>query len=129
MSNDFQELMSKKSDEQLLKIVAGRPEDYEPEALAAAQNEVVKRKLPYKQFEAAKNIAVKEKEQEAIRADRPLETEAKIRTLLLPLSGVLGSSTLLRINGYHRKADELTQWRFYGLALYIMIFILFSLLR
>jgi hypothetical protein len=127
MSNSFEELMSKKSDEQLLKIVAGRPEDYQPEALAAAQNEAIKRKLAYAQFAAVKNKAVKEKAYEAMRAKRPLETESKIGALLFPLSGVMGGSSLLRVNGYHRKADELTRWRLYGIALYITIFILFLL--
>ena len=54
MTNDFTTVMEQKSDSELLEIVTKLKDDYQPEAVAAAQNEIGKRNLSETQFEQAK---------------------------------------------------------------------------
>ena len=128
MPNSFEELMSKKSDEQLLKIVAGRPEDYQPEALEAAKKELGKRNFSAEQFETVTKEAVREKEHEAVIAELPLGVGLRMRALIFPFYGVMGLASTFRATGYHRKANEMTRWAMFGIALYATVFILISLL-
>ena len=70
MENKFAEAMSKRSDSELLEIVTKLRNDYQPEAVEAAEIEIKKRNLSTEQIEKAKEeiivkeISLKEREKE-----------------------------------------------------------------
>lgn len=127
MPRSFIELMSQKTDEQLLQILA-RPGDYQSEALEAARNEVDKRNLSSDRIESVKKEVVIEQKQSAEKASMPLEGGYKALSFFLPGVIPMMLSTALRTNGYEKKASDLLRWTFYGIAFYITITIFFSLM-
>jgi hypothetical protein len=127
MSTSFTELMSQKSDEQLLKIVA-RPGDYQPEAFEAAQREITKRNLSMDRIEVAKSEVIQEEKISTAKAHEPLEGSYKALSFFLPGIIALMLSSALRTNGYERKASDLVRWTVFGFGFYITIVIFFSML-
>ena len=63
MENEFKEVMSKRTDEELIKIVTTERDDYNPIAVEAAEIEVKKRNIDTSKFEEIKQIATVEKKQ------------------------------------------------------------------
>lgn len=120
MTRSFTEVMSQKTDEQLLKILAV-PGDYQPEALEAARIEVEKRNLSSDRAEAVKKKVAIEQTQSVEKATTPLEGSYKALSFFLPGIIPLMLSTTLRTNGYERKASDLLRWTLYGIAFYITI--------
>jgi hypothetical protein len=127
MSISFTELMSQKSDEQLLKIVA-RPADYQPEALEAAQREISKRNLSTDRLEVAKKVVIQEEEILTAKSKLPLEGVYKALAFFLPGIILLMISSALRTNGYEKKASDLVRWTVFGFGFYIAVGIFFSML-
>jgi hypothetical protein len=127
MSTSFTELMSQKSDEQLLKIVA-RPGDYQPEALEAAQREISKRNLSTDRVDVAKKAVIQEEEILIAKANVPLEGGYKALTFLFPGIVLLMISGALRTKGYEKKASDLVRWTVFGFGFYIALIIFFSML-
>lgn len=54
MKQDFTEVMSKRTDEELIEIVKVKRDDYQPEAVEAAENELQKRQVDPDQIEQVK---------------------------------------------------------------------------
>ncbi len=63
MENKFKEVMSKRTDEELIKILTIHKEDYEPDAVKAAELEIEKRKIDIQSFEKIKEKLLAEKKQ------------------------------------------------------------------
>jgi uncharacterized RDD family membrane protein YckC len=63
MENEFKEVMSNRTDEELIKIVTTQRDDYNPIAVEAAEIEVEKRNIDTSKFEEIKQIATVEKKQ------------------------------------------------------------------
>jgi len=63
MENEFKEVMSKRTDEELIKIVTTERDDYNPIAVEAAEIELKKRNIDTSKFEEIKQIATVEKKQ------------------------------------------------------------------
>jgi len=55
MKSDFSEVMSNRTDEELVKIVTVQRNDYQPEAVIAAEKEIEKRNLDINKIEEIKN--------------------------------------------------------------------------
>lgn len=60
MKQDFTEVMSKRTDEELIEIVKLKREDYQPEAVQAAEKELESRKINPDQIELVKQNLAKE---------------------------------------------------------------------
>jgi hypothetical protein len=123
----FIEIMSQKSDEQLLKIIA-RPQDYQPEALEAAQREVSKRNLSSERVEVVKNEIIEEEKLSLAKAAIPLEGTYKALSFFFPGIILLMISSALRTNGYEKKASDLVRWTVFGFGFYIALVIFFSMI-
>ena len=63
MENDFKQVMSERTDEELIKIVTVEKGSYNPIAIKAAESEIEKRNIDSSNFEAIKEKATVEKEQ------------------------------------------------------------------
>ena len=65
MENKFEDIMENKSDSELLEIVTKLKDDYQPDAVEAAKEEIENRNLSSEQIESAEN-EIKEKENERL---------------------------------------------------------------
>jgi hypothetical protein len=128
MANNFEDLMSKKNDTDLFKIVTGSVDDYQPAALEAAKNEFAKRNLAEDQFEATKQEIEQDKKIKYDKANEPLDMGWRILAFIFPGLIPLIFSGGFRINGYERKASEFVKWTFYGFGFYIGLGALIALL-
>ena len=63
MEKEFKEVMSQRTDEELIKIVTIEREGYNPTAIEAAEYEIEKRNVDTRKFEAIKEVATDEKKQ------------------------------------------------------------------
>jgi len=63
MENEFKNAMSKRTDEELVKIVTVKRSDYNPIAIEAAEIEIERRSIETSKFEEIKEAATIEKEQ------------------------------------------------------------------
>lgn len=128
MSYNFTELMSKKSDEELIAILTVRKGEYADAAINAAQTEFEKRHLPEDKIEKIRNEQIEIKDKEVVRANEPLESDIKVLSIFLPLVARLMYYEKFRTGGYDRKLEEMSRvfWisRLIFLALIILIIIL-----
>lgn len=125
MSNNFKDVMSNNSDAQLIKIVTSDRQKYNPEALIAAEEEIEKRNLSFKDLEIAKETVQKQETQQSKIKEEPLGTVQKILFFIF-FWGVL--PWLLAYNykadGYERKYKEAWKAIKYGLITWIISFLI-----
>ena len=122
MENDFTEVMVKRSDSELIEIVTKLKDDYQPEAVTAAELEIKKRNLSTDQIEKAqtelkqKEITIAEKENE------PLGTGQKIMFFIF-FWGVIpwGMAGTFKANGYLKKYKDAWKFMKYGLFTFLGI--------
>lgn len=128
MTNNFEDVMSKRTDADLLKIVTGPADDYQPAALEAAKKEFAKRNLSADQLETAKQKIEQDQKVKEDIANQPLGTGWKVLTFIFPgLIQIIFSGTF-KADGYDRKARELVKWTLYGFGFYVGLAVLISLL-
>jgi hypothetical protein len=117
--NNFKQVMSQKSDAELLKIISAPTGDYQPLALEAAKLELEKRNLTVEELESAKIDLREDEIYIENKANLPLGFIWKVIAFLLPGLLLIFISGGLRSEGYKRKAKELVRWTIYGLGFYI----------
>lgn len=127
MTHNFEQVMSKKSDEELLRILS-QPEDYQPPALEAAQNEFGKRGLPTDRIEIIRQQAEQRLKAKEVKANQSLETHWKIVAFTLPTLIHIVFSAVFKANGYDRKTREFVRWTLFGFCFYIGAILLIVLL-
>lgn len=128
MENEFDNVMQKRSDADLIKILSGPPDDYQPIALNAAKREFERRNLSDIQIATAKQQIIQKQQIDQTRADMPLGTLPKIFAFLFPGILLLASAGIFKADGYDRKAKELTRYTLYGFGFYVF-FVLVNVLR
>lgn len=121
MNFDFTKTMRETSDAELIKILTQDRNDYQEAAIAAAENELTKRKLSAKQIESAKTFNSVQKAVSDEKANAPLDFHWEILSVALPGIFQLLISGILKGEGYDRKAKELTKWTFIGVLAYITL--------
>ena len=104
MTNNFEDVMSKQTDADLLKIVTGPPDDYQPAALDAAKKELAKRNLSIDQLTTVKQEIERDRKSKDEKANRPLGTGWKILTFIFPGLIQIIFSRVFKSDGYDRKA-------------------------
>ncbi len=120
----YAEAMARRTYAELLDIVGKLRNDYQPDAVVAAEAELKKRDLsPPKNEPAEKEIKTK-KPSAAEKANEPLQAHWKVLTLLLPGLLNLIRADELKAEGYDRQYKEIWRWFFYGLGFYAVLFIL-----
>jgi len=128
MENKFTSSMVQLSDTELLKVVTISRNDYQPEAIEAAEIELKNRNLSVQQTEEA----IKENESlEQIKiekANKELGITLKVLSFIFPGIIQILFSRVFKADGYDRKARELLKWTFYGFGFYLGIVILIVIL-
>ncbi len=90
-----------------------------PEAVAAAKQELVKRKITSQQIDGALAEIEETKQQKEAVANEPLEGWKKAKAFLMPNPiGLFFNTAHYHVDGLHRKADDERKYTFYGLAFY-----------
>ena len=122
MEKDFFEVMKKKSDGELLEIVTKHKDDYQPEAIIAAENELTSRNLSSTQLEQAES-EIEEKEKISIeKENEDLSIGQKILFLLF-FWGVVpwAMAGTFKANGYTKKYRDAWKYMKIGIAIFIGI--------
>jgi len=110
--------MSERSDSELLKIVNELRNDYQVEAVEAAETELKNRNLNSTQIEEAIKYNEKTKQITIEKANDKLGTGWKILTFIFPGIIQVIFAVTFKADGYDRKAKELTKWTLYGFGFY-----------
>ena len=121
MANKFTEIMAKRSDSELLEIVTKLKDDYQPEAVLAAELEIKNRNLSNEQLEKAK-IEIKEKEISlAEKENEPLETGQKILFFIF-FWGVIPwvIAGTFKADGYLKKYKDAWKFMKYGFFAFLV---------
>ena len=149
MQNDFKEVMSERTDKQLVDIVTLKRNEYQPEAIKAAEQEIELRKLDVYAFYTQEEIEASQQVLPVDKVNVPFEWYHKVLTVLFPIiTGFvitylfkamdmprvfqsLGFPLLVlahfavyrgfKDNGYVRMAREFLRWIVYTLYVYIGI--------
>jgi hypothetical protein len=122
MENKFTKLMSKKTSHALIKILTIDRENYQPEAIEAAEIVVKSRNLSEKQIERANKINEKKVVIAQEKAEKPLCWVYKIWLILIPIR-VFAMSASYENEGYERKAREAVNWSYVGFIMYALLLI------
>ncbi len=124
MPNQFNKVMQKKTNEQLLKIINSPGGDYQAEALEAANAELNSRDLSKAYLAGASQALQAEQEYKDEKANEPLGNIWKVLCFLLPGGIQIGFAANFKANGYNTKAKEIGKWTLYGVGFYIAIMLL-----
>jgi hypothetical protein len=128
MENEFDGVMRKRTDADLIKILNGPPDDYQPAAREAAQREYERRSLSEAQIATASFEILQEQQIDDAKANTPLDPMPKVLAFIFPGIILLMLAGTFKADGYDRKAKELTRWTLYGLGAYFGFVILMVVL-
>jgi hypothetical protein len=128
MNNEFEEVMSKRTDAELLGIINSLPGDYQPAALLAANSEFKHRNLSNEQISLAKDKIKQKQDVDDAKSNEPLSVIVKILTLLFPGLLMVMFSGTFKADGYHRKSKDVLRWTLYGVCFYASFLIIMSLI-
>lgn len=130
MQNSFKEAMARRTDAELLEITTRLRDDYQPEAVQAAEAELKNRNLSAEHMEVAE-MDVREKELSlAKKAEEALSSTQKVLFFIF-FWGIIpwGMAGTFKAEGYTRKYREAWKSMKYGLISFITFaFLAFLLL-
>jgi hypothetical protein len=129
MSNEFDDVMAQRTDEELIAILKSPKGDYQPAALQAAQRVFKERKLPEEKVAVINKHIAKEKAIADIKANEPLETYYKVIAFLFPGVANFLVSGIAFSEGYGRKAKEWSRATLYGYLFYGGLILLLIILE
>ena len=122
--NNFKTAMKKRTFAELVEIVKKKRNDYQPEAVEAAEAELELRKQKGEKWEAPPKDEPVRKLTLAEKEVLPLPVIWKIATLILPGVMNIRMAEKLRKEGYKKQCDDLWHWFFYGLFFWVGILVL-----
>jgi len=120
MPQEFSKVMQEKSDGELLEIISKLKDDYQPEAVSAAEVEIKKRNLSLDQIERAEEeIKIKEKNQTE-KEKEALGMGQKILFFLF-FWGIIpwAMAGTFKAKGYKRKYKD--AWRFMKIGMIVFL--------
>jgi hypothetical protein len=125
MENQFAKIMKKRSDEELLEITSRLRNDYQPDAVKAAEEELKSRGLSNEQFEKIQNDVNIKAEKEDSLSYKSLTFAQKALFLIFSI----GLIPMLIAIKYERKGEirkYKEAWRFMkiGLTIYMIIILI-----
>lgn len=132
-TNPFTTVMAQKDDVELIRIVSAERNDYQPEAIAAAEEEIKRRNISvsmYQDFAGKIETLIEiEKSREEVKRQLPLQNWIKVIALLFPAFFFFIIGAGLMMFGYQKRGKDLCKWTLYGCALYTcMLFIIYNML-
>jgi hypothetical protein len=122
--NDFRQVMSSKTDSDLLKIITVEREQFQADAIIAAEEELKRRNLTADQMDTVKTETKMNAIIDNEKSNEPLGLFLKILTFMFPVILAMFFSAAYKNSGYGRKANELTRWTIYGLIFYFGLILL-----
>jgi hypothetical protein len=128
MENEFDAVMRKRTDADLIKILNGPPDDYQPIALEAAKREFERRSLSEAQITTANEQIIQKQEIDEAKANVPLGVFLKIFAFIFPGIVLLVFAGTYKADGYDRKAKTLVKCTLYGFGFYVGLIILMNVL-
>jgi hypothetical protein len=128
MDYNFNELMSKKTDDELITILLVQQNEYSEAALHAAREEFNKRGISNEKIDQVHKEAAEVRKQQLIRANEPLEQDVKNLAMFFPLVANILNAEKFRKEGYERKSAELSRACMNGRFIYIGIIVLIIIL-
>ncbi len=131
-TNPFSAVMAQKDDVELIRIVTAEKNDYQPEAIIAAEEEIKKRNISvsmYQDFAGKIETLIEiENNREEIKRRLPLQNWIKVVAFLFPAFFFFIIGAALTMFGYQKRGKELCKWTLFGCLLYLLvIFILYQL--
>jgi len=124
MGNEFDAVMLKRTDADLINILNSPGGDYQPAAFESAKREFERRNLSSEQITVATQVIEQKQQADANKANEALGIMPKIVALLFPGVLLLVFSLTYKADGYYRKAKELKRWTLYGVGFYAGLIIL-----
>jgi len=126
--NKFSEVMKQRTDAELIEIVTNLRNDYQPDAVVAAEMEINSRNLTSVQIENAKEETEKKNAEIEFKAKEPLDIHWRVLCLIFPgfINFIL--AFVFKGQGQERKFREAWLWTFYGFGMYIVFFLLMLLI-
>lgn len=129
--NKFSTVMEKKDNIELIRITTSEKKDYQPEAIVAAKDELMKRNISASMYEDFTNKVEKlieiEKETENKKLQVPLPKSIKIIAFIFPVLLFFIIGIGLMMFGYQKRGKELCKWTFFGCIFYFTIAMLIQL--
>lgn len=155
MTKDFSQVMSERTDKQLVEIVTLKRNEYQPEAVIAAEKELSNRQIDPLNFYTDKEKAAMTKTGVVYKENIPLEKIQIAFTILLPALFITAWALLFKVlsdlaflsnfgfiaivvlyyfihkwlkdNGYERKAKEFMKWTTYTVFIYVGLMLIIGL--
>jgi len=155
MTKDFSQIMTERTDKQLVDIVNSKRDEYQPEALIAAEKELANRQIDPTTFYSDEEKAAISQTTTIFKEDIPLEKIQILFTVLLPAIFITAWTLLfqaledlkflsrlgfpaivlvyylihkwLKDNGYQKKAKEFMQWTTYTVFIYTGLILIVGL--
>jgi hypothetical protein len=124
---DFSQAMKERSDAELIKIVKISKDDYQQEAILAAEAEIVRRNISREEIEKLTHINTIQKSIEEKKANEPLDLHWKILTFIFPIVFTIILSGYYKGDGYDKKARDLVKWTLFGFGFYFLFFLIISI--
>lgn len=128
MENKFTSLMVQLSDSELLKVVTIARNDYQPEAIEAAEIELKNRNMSVQQTEEIERENESLEQIKIEKSNKGLGFTLKVLSFFFPGIIPILFSRVFKADGYDRKARELVKCTFYGFGFYLGIVILIVIL-
>lgn len=127
MGKDFTKMIAEKSDEELVVMLTSERNDYRQEVIEIAEQEFKNRDIPEEIIHEQNLKAEQKKIKLSIKAEEPLDPGLKAFAFIFPGIMLFMFSKKYEVEGYHRKAKELSKYTIYGFCFYFGLVILASL--
>ena len=119
--------MEQRTDAELLEIVTQKSEDYQQDAIKAAEAELAKRNLSAEDTEIAHSELAQKEKDILEKANTPLGVGWKLFTFFVPGVPNFLIDRVLKAEGYDRKWREAWRWTLYGIIFYVvLVFLAFT---
>lgn len=129
MENPFTGVMAERSDLELIAIVTAQRDDYQEEALAAAEAEIAARNLTFERRHEAE-VKVRRKEvARAKRASKSLDATWKAFLFCFPGLLTLAAAHKYKMSGHDRKWEDAKRWSLYGLCFYVALMLVTAFVK
>lgn len=123
--NEFYSVMSTRTNTELIDIVLISRDDYQLEAIKAAEIELSKRNINLNTIENIKKEICNDIELRKAKTEKPLQTYWKVLTFIFPGILNLFFAFIFTVDGYNNRTREMWKWTAYGFCFYIvMIFLI-----
>jgi len=124
MKNEFDDVMSQRTDAELVQILNGPPDNYQPAALEASRRVFDSRNLSDEKISSAHHEIAQQKLRDDLKASEPLPVLLKIFAFIFPGILLLMFAGIFKGGGYDKKAKDLTRWTLFGFGFYFGIALL-----